>query len=664
MDLHNEKTNMRTYTLKKRRKIKKLISYIDVREHMFKEHELRGLPEPTQEEILARCDEVGVNLETLQSKRNATSPVVRHCSSQRLVMTSGQIASSNPLMKEYADYPYFDSSMRHDLYVRSSCIKRASGVVKLIAVIKYQFRKIYVYQLNGVYHYLDTAGLKNTNGFCVKENTDFDLLPIGEEVDISQDSFLIKYPDQYNPTTDTVAMGLNVRTIVSTNVDNSGDSNKVSQSLLTRLSTLKQKVVRIKLNNKSIKSKYPGKFPPLGEILTDPIVFKIVNDTGYVSELAQSARMSTGSEDDTIVVNKNSFISGIEVYCNNPIKDPDLEKYRLELLDFRHRVYDVVAPLVNNFPDKCSPELKILKENFSYDLFQANLEEIIAPYIVMSITTISEGAIGTKLSSNVGAKTTIQKVYPDGYYTDEFGNNIDQIFPSTAIINRTVAGLPVEMFITSIGEFLKNRILRNEITPEKTFEFVEKLFDILDLSDDFKYSKMTPDSLYKYIKSDFLRIITLPYSSSINMKNMARLQELAEEYLGYKQLKIYVGMKEKIETTSQHTVGYIYTFRDYHDSEYGSSSASSQVERDTKGFVSERSNSKREARTNYNKKCTKLDIQNQHIILNMLHNEDADIMLNGNDPSDTLYNVKETMESIGIGLNFRINNEDNDDIDD
>lgn len=654
MDLHNKETNMRSYTLKSRKKIRDMVSFVDVRNSVIKDAEVRGLPEPTIEQILEECNKAGVNLETVQSKRNATNPSVKNNSSQRLDLCSGHIMSSVMPLGLYADYPYFDSCMRHDLYTRSSCIKRASGVIRFIAKIVYQFRRIYVYELNGVYDYFETDGIKETNGFGVIERTDLDSLPVNEEVDISQDSFLIKYPDQYNPTTDTVGMGINVRTIVATNWDNSGDSNLISQSLAHKISTIKQKTVRFKLNNKSIKSKFKGKFPPIGEILTDTIIFKIVNDIGYISDLAQSARMSTGSEDDTIVVDKNSYITSIEVYCNNPCKDPDLERYRQELLKFRHDVYDVIAPLVDNEYHKCSDKLRILKENFSHDQFQINGEEIIFPYIKMKVCTISPGTKGTKLSTLTGAKTTIQRIYPDGYFRDEFGRNIDQVFPSTAIINRTVAGLPYEIFVTSIPEMLKIRIERNEITPAKTFEFVEKFFDILGASAEFQYTKMTPDSLYEYIKQDFLRVILMPYSNNIGMECASKLKDLAVEYLGYKPLKIFVGTgKDVIQTTSDHVVGYLYTYRDLHDCEYGSSSTSA-IERDTKGFASDHNNSKRDSKTIYRKKNTKIDIQNQHIDVNLLTNADADIMLNGSDPSDAMYNVKETMQAISIDMDFRL----------
>lgn len=657
MDLHNKETNIRTYTLKSRKKIAKMLSFLDVKEDLELKHMLDGKEPPTEEEILNKCDELGVNLETTQGKRNAISPTVAHNSSQRIDLALGQLMNSVMPIGKNADYPYFDSCMRHDFYTRSSCIKRATGVIKVIAAIKYQFRTIYIYQLNGIYDYLDTDGIKETNGFGVRELTDLKDLPIGEEVDISQDSFLLKYPEQYNPTTDTVGIGVNARTIVSTNWDNSGDSNLISQSLATQLTTIKQKKVKFKLNNKSIKSKYPGKFPPLGQLLDDTILFKIVNDIGFVSDLAQSARMTTGSEDDTILVLPNSYISSIEVYCNNPIKDPDLEKYRLELLDFRHAVYDVVAPLVDYEYDKCSDKLRILKDNFSHDLFHVGGEELIFPFVRMKINSLSELNVTTKVSNLSGGKTTIQRIYPDGWIQDELGRNIDQVFPSTAIVNRTIAGLIIEIFITSIGDLLQTRIKNREITPEKTFEFVEKFFEILGLKDEFNYTKMNPETLYEYLEHDFLRVIAMPYSNNITTETEAQVAKLAEEYLGYRKFKIYVGGEERIETTDTHVVGRLFTFRDLHDDEFGSSSTSI-IERDTKGFAAEKNSGKRDGRNLYNKKASKIDIQNQHLQVNTLTNADADIMLNGDDASDALYNIKETMESVGIDLCFRNNGDE------
>lgn len=653
------RSNMRTFTKKDRRPLPSQKSYQDARNLVRNDKEfmksLEGLSKMEADNKFVRrslevSDEIGVNLETVQSKRNAVSCLMNKNSSQRMDMCQSQLSSSVCPVKD-AESPYIDSNMRQDLYTRSSCIKRAVGKIKVLAKLKYQFRTIYIYELNGKFTYLDTDGTIVTNGFACVTHTDLRDLPIGEEVDISQDSFLLSYPDQYDPNTDCVNTGFNPRTVIITDWDNSGDSTPVSETLVKRLTTLKSKSINIHLNNKSIKSKYPGKFPVIGEFIDDTILFKVCNDIGVVSELAQSAKMATGAEDDTIVVEPNSYLSSIEVFCNSPIKDSDLEKYRVEYLDFRHKVYNTIAPLVDNFPDRCSDELKILKDNFSYDQFQVSGIECKYPYVKLKVVTIDVPEVGQKLSNLYGAKSTIQKIYPDGFVTDELGRNIDLLYPATAIINRTVAGLLWEVLLSSFGDLLQYLVARDEITPERTFEYVQKFMEILNVSDDFNYSKFTPETLYQFLKIDFLRVILLPYSNNVNLETADKLIKLSEEYLGYRKYRLYRGKKDKIPTTSLHTVGRLFTFRDMHDTQYGNSSCST-IERNTKGFAPDKDSSKRDGRALFGKKSVKIDVQNQHILINRLTNADADIILNGTD-GESLYAILETMEGAGITVGFK-----------
>ena len=405
MNLKARSSN-RTYTMKDRRALKRLTSYQDsrkeVRKNKFFMKSIENLPKVDAEEAfkwesLREADRMGVNLETTQSKRNAVSCLMNKNSSQRMDMYQSQ-ANVMVMPAKDAESPYIDSCMRQDLMTRSSCIKRATGKITILSKIHHQFKTMYVYCLNNKYDYLETDGMIDTNGFACVSHSDLKNLPIGEEVDISQDSFLLQYPDQYNPSTDCVSTGYNARTIITTDWDNSGDSAAVSQSFMNRLTTLKTKTINIHLNNKSIKSKYPGKFPKLGEIMDSTILFKVCNDIGIVSELAQSAQMATGVEDDTIVVENNTYISGIEVYCNQPCRDTDLEKLRQETLDYRHKVYDAVAPLVENFFDLCSDRLKVLKENFSHDLFQVSGQELKYPYVKIKTVTIDVPTVGQKVS--------------------------------------------------------------------------------------------------------------------------------------------------------------------------------------------------------------------------------------------------------------------------
>ena len=668
MKLEHPIRNRRTFTLKDRRPLQPLISYQDARNVLrdntaFMESLTNLSPADAEEvfnwESLKVSNEIGVNLETLQSKRNAIGPTAKCNSSQRMDMGQSQLnVAVMPTLN--AEFPIIDSCMRHDLYARSSCIKKATGKITVLAKIKYQFRTIYVYDLNGKIDYLDTCGVVETNGFGCIEATDLKDLPIGETVDISQDSFLIKYPTQYDPATDTVAMGYNPRTIVSTEWYNSGDSAAVSMNLISRFTTLKCKTINIHLNGKSIKSKFGGKFPGVGKFINRTILFKVCNDIGLVSELAQSADMATGVEDDSIIVDDNSILTSVEVYCNQPIKDPDLEQLRLELLEFRHKVYDAIAPLVENEYDRCSHRLRVLKDNYSHDLFNVGAQELKYPYIKMKVVTIDRPILGQKFSNNYGAKFTVEHVYPDGWVTDELGRSIDLIYPATAIVNRTVGGLLWEVDITAISDLLKYKVEHDEVTPERTFEFVEKLMAVINVQDEFNYSKFTPETLYEYLKIDHLRFILMPYSNNLTLETYAKMLELAEEYIGYRKFDIFVGLNEKIKMTSPHSVGRLYTFRDMHDTQYGNSSCST-VEKNTKGFAANKDNSKRSGRSKYNKKSVKYDVQNQHILLNICTNADADIMLNGDD-GESLHGIVESMEAAGLSIGFRYN-ADEDDID-
>lgn len=411
----NTNSASQTFTLKDRLILQPLISYQDARNNVRKNEafmkSLEGMSKVDAEEAfkwesLREADRIGVNLETTQSKRNAVTCNMNKNSSQRMDMCQSQLNVSVSPAKD-AEAPFIDSCMRQDLITRSSCIKRATGRITVIAKIRHQFRTIYVYNLNGVYDYLDTDGMIETNGFACVSHSDLKDLPVGEEVDISQDSFLLNYPDQYNPTTDTVGTGYNARTIITTDWDNSGDSAAVSQSFMNRLTTLKTKTINIHLNNKSIKSKYPGKFPKLGEFLDSTILFKVCNDIGIVSELSQSAQMATGVEDDTIVVEDNTYISSIEVFCNQTCRDMDLERFRQDTLNFRHRVYDAVAPLVENFFDQCSDRLKVLKENFSHDLFQVSGQELKYPYVKIKTITVDVPTVGQKVSKRLDLHTVM-----------------------------------------------------------------------------------------------------------------------------------------------------------------------------------------------------------------------------------------------------------------
>lgn len=349
-------------------------------------------------------------LEVRQSKRLAWSPCLKFNSSQRMDMFQSQRQSS--LVPINSELPIVDSAMSQDILGRSTAIKRTvAKYVTLIAVHRYQMRKIFVFKLRYVddntgkerilYDLLDSSGTVDTNGYCSIELSDLAKLEVGVEYDISKDDFFIKYPNQFNPATDLVNMGVNVRCIISTDAESSGDSVPASESLMRKLTALKTKTVNIRLINKVIKTdreKYPRIFPKIGEVIEDTILFKIVNDDGIITDLTQSANVPSGVEDETVVVEPGTFLQSIEVYCNEEIEDPILEEYRQELLKFRSEVYNTIAPLVMSVPAECSEYMKRYKENFSYTQFCSNTEELKHPYIKLVMCTADVPGVGVKIS--------------------------------------------------------------------------------------------------------------------------------------------------------------------------------------------------------------------------------------------------------------------------
>ena len=608
-----------------------------------------------------RCD-IMLNwemLEVRQSKRLAWSPCLKFNSSQRMDMFQSQRQSS--LVPINSELPIVDSMMSQDILGRSTAIKRTvANSVTLIAKHQYQMRKIYVYKLRYVdektgrerilYDLLDSSGTVDTNGYCSFELSDLAQLEVGVEYDITKDDFFIKYPNQFNPATDLVNMGVNARCIISADIESAGDSISASESMLRKLTALKTKTVNIHLINKVIKTdkdKYLRIFPEIGKVIEDTILFKIVNDDGIITDLSQSANVPSGVEDETVVVEPGTFIQSIEVYCNEDIQDPILEEYRQELLKFRADVYNSIAPIVANVPNQCTEYMKRYKENFSYTQFCNNTEELKHPYIKLVLTTFDVPTVGIKVSNYFGGKTTVEHIYPDGYITDEFGNNIDFVYPSTAIINRTILGLLYDHTLTGISYFLYEKIKRSEVNKQQVYEFVQKLMDILEVTEEFNYANFTQDELWEYLNEDYLRIILMPYSNNLCLKTMVVVKKLAEKYLGYRKLKIFRGFSEKLQQTNLHEVGFMYIFRDLHDTYYGNSSISS-VERNTKGFALDKNSSKRDGKSLFTKKACKYDVQLLNLMVNMASNPDAHIIVN--EEEETLYAIKETNEASGIEL--------------
>lgn len=551
-----------------------------------------------------------------------------------------------------AEYPYFCSNMMQDMFVRCSVIRKRRGKIKLIHKSNHQYMNCYIYRLNGVIHVLETDKFHTTTGFSVKLKTDLDNLKIGEEYDISdeEENFCLTYPSQYDPITDTVGVGRNMRTVITTNNHNAADSCLVSQSFCNAFTCLRHIEIKIELGKKTIISRYPNLFPEIGTIVQDDTLFKIVSNTGEAITLGQNPDIPSGFEDEQIRIDANSFMTRVEVYSNNPCEDPILEKYRLELLEYRKNIYNVLS----KFKDKeMSEGAIILRENYKYDKFRINNVAIDDPYIKMTFYTIDIPVVGYKFTCQSGGKYTIQKIFRDGEYVDDLGRNIDVLYISQSLIARSIAAPLFEIFHTGVMDFLKYKVENNLITPKETKEFLYNWHKMLGMEKEHKYIGMTADEIYQFIKESFPVIVCPPYTNKFDLVDTVPMAIYAKEKLGYELRKTY--HKEDDGTfilqTEKHEVGYMWFNRQKNDP-YEANSSISIAETNSKGYPVEKSSAKKSGRAIMSKSAQKLDILT---LENLMQQAPTSVMVACLGEAEGggqggIYAIPETLIGAGIGL--------------
>lgn len=550
-----------------------------------------------------------------------------------------------------AEYPYYQSSLMQDIMGRNSVIRRRRGKITLLHHIKHQFMNFYIYKLNGIINVLETDKFHTTNNFTSVLRTDLDLLELNKEYDIRDDeeNFCLTYPDSYSPITDCVGLGKNMRSIITTNVDNASDSALVSERFCAEFTCLRQAEIKIELTEKRIISRYKNLFPDIGTVIQDDILFKIIQDTDDPIILGQNPSIASGFEDEQIRVDSNSFLARVEVYSNVKCKDENLEKFRLELLDYRHKVYDTLS----EYSDiEMSEEAKIYRENYKHDKFRINSQSTDYPYIKMTFYTIDIPDVGYKFSTQSGGKFTIQRIYRNGEFVDEYGRNIDCLYISQSLIARSTASPLYEVFHTGVMELLKYRIQNNEITPAKTYEFLSKYYDILGLKKEFEYIGMSKEDLYEFIKQGFPAVCYLPYTNNNDLQHASELYLLASKYIDYKRLSIYhiEDLGQKLELTSKHEVGFIFYNRQKNDPREANSSTSIS-ETNSKGYPVEKNASKKTGRSSYAKTSQKVDILTKEYMILQNTNSVNNAIFNTNVGGS--YVVYETL--LGMGINFYMN---------
>lgn len=330
------------------------------------------------------------------------TPFRNQISSQRSDLFHSQL--QNSVMPIIAESPVVMSCLAPEVLSISTAIKKVKGkVIKLLRKFRFQHRTVYIYELDGVVDVYDTEKILTNNGFSSPLRTDFELLEEGVEYNIGSsesDTLYKAYPSQYDPATRIPAFGRNIVACVTVDVANADDSVRASESFMRKFAAIRTKEINIKLNKKRILNR----MPKIGEIINKPVLLKIVPDTGDIQTMCQDLNIPSGSEDENIYCEPNSYVSKIEVWSNEPLDDPDLEELRQELLDFRH---SIAAFLLSIPDDKLSRTAARYKDNYSYSEFRTEDAEVSYPLIKLTINSLDIPEEGYKFNWTVHMVTCV-----------------------------------------------------------------------------------------------------------------------------------------------------------------------------------------------------------------------------------------------------------------
>ena len=585
--------------------------------------------------------------------RNCFTPLQNYTSSQRRDLMEGFYQSM--IIPCITDKPIMDSCLSADLLKHSSCIHELNtGKIKLVGKYNYQLRTLYIYiHNNEVKIYDDNSGTVISQKAVNNMKTDLDLLELNKEYDLDDkesDSLYIKYPEFFNPANGLYGFGRNILSTIGTEFDNSQDSVAVSKSFVNKFISRKTKSVTVGLKNKKILSKWEDLFPPIGTIIEDEqFLFKVVSSEGDMYVLAQSSDLPAGEEDDTVVTYLNSMLVSVEVYSNEPIEDPVLERYRKELISFKYQVRTKLNELKQR-GFNLSNEAKMYLENYSYTKVRTNKEIITDPIIVIRIDDISRPSVGSKFSNRYGGKYTVQKIYEDDAYTDEFGRSIECCYSAAGIINRLNPSTLFEVWFTGINEHIRRTFLENKVTIKQIRDFYKYYFEILEIPHDFEeMNKQLSDDDWKEIitNSSGVPIIFLPVSEKDLLRKCALIRRKAKELFNYRKLKVKHSKNDR--NIKYSTVGYLYTVRLCQDPTT-QTSAVANPEIDKRNIIKDDDENKKKGLSIHKRKASKHCVQTNHLSLNMVPDAVLYESIVGGD--DIMSTVEENCNAIGIDLHM------------
>lgn len=586
-------------------------------------------------------------------------------SANRGEMTQSQVNSS--LIPINAERPLTDSSLGPDLLSHSSCIDIVrNDTITLLGVVNFQMDTYFIYKQGstGLIDIYEYSRFTTTADFTVHNKTNFkDIIKmgkIGETFEINDFPFIKSSIASYEPTSNSVGYGVNLRTISTIAKGVEEDGYIIDSEAFNKIAHLKSKVYTINLGSggrdRAIKSVGDRLIPPVGTIVKSPVLLTVINKTKY-NVLNETSQLSL--EDETYFLHPNSMVTKIEVICNEPIDVPELEEYRQERLKSRREIYDILK----NYPDEQLTSLaQSYKSNCRYSKYRLDNDFVNKPIIYITTVRLVFGGNGTKLSNLHGGKNTADTVLvsnlnikntlivPKGMLVDEYGERIDMVKASTSDVKRNNMGALFERGLNAISLTLYRKIQNKELSPQQVYDFLQEHHKLLGRYADFEKLNLDVEATYEWLSHKRLRHILLPESHGITMKKMTEIVTNAEKMIDHRKLKCYIYGKEM---TDVFEVGEIFNIVLRNDPEFANQT-SSITEVDLRGYPVESDDGKRDGKSLFAVKPGKLSMLALRLLLNILPPEVMNEFING----QPITSILEYYNSVGIDLTFNDSNDE------
>lgn len=572
------------------------------------------------------------------STKTLINAFIKHTAASRKEMYSAQMLSMT--IPRRAETPKSDSSLGPAILTKSSCVQVLRDTkIKILGRFKYDLDTTVFYEHEGVIKMLDFHPYDYSRDWGVANISDLinEDIPLNEEIEIGEYPFRIEAIDSYNPSTDTVGYGRNLRVITSIDRKNEEDGTYISDKVLKDFTCIKRRVIELKIDDVFVKGFGNSIFPKVGDIIKSDKLVTLVKASKYktISSIGEATM-----EDDTLVLAPGSFISRLDVISNVPIQNEELEGYRLKRLNHRREIYEFLKRLDSSRFDSM---VSRVMDDYKYETFRDREIDYDRPMIRISLCRVDVPGVGSKYTTTAGGKFTVDGIFRHGDYLDDRGEPIDLILSASSIVKRENYSTPYfEKHINAINLHLHRCVKEGRLSPEKLYDIVRSIYTIAgeDQLRCFDRMCLTYDELFQLYASDVPKYIDMPESCVSDINMFANIQRVLINH-GVPREDSIIKFKG-IPLTSKHEVGIIFVIKLLNDVEFGAQ-MSGLVEVDTRGYPLDNSNTRLTGRSYWNVKPGKFSDLALNLLVNLLKNEYVHVLLNEVDN----FSMNEYMNAIG-----------------